>query len=144
MEEFALSFWIYMGVMSVFVGGVLRKSLAAHIRAAATIVAWLGVTVLVARLYWLSLLGFLLAAVLAAACCLYAGRRAPVPGLPVDSKVVFITGRTPCTSPSALVVTLKLFYAVFSHRVPKSKKKRVKSYVLLSYMFSPVCSVVTQ
>ncbi|XP_023666985.1 11-beta-hydroxysteroid dehydrogenase type 2-like [Paramormyrops kingsleyae] len=92
MKEFALSFWIYMGVMSVFVGGALRKSLAAHIRAAATIVAWLGVTVLVERLYWLSLLGFLLVAVLAAACCLYAGRSAPVLGLPTDSKVVFITG----------------------------------------------------
>lgn len=39
MEDYALSFWIYMGVMSVFVGGVVKKTLASHISAMPSLVA---------------------------------------------------------------------------------------------------------
>ncbi|KAL4613065.1 corticosteroid 11-beta-dehydrogenase isozyme 2-like isoform X1 [Arapaima gigas] len=88
MEEFALSFWIYMGVMSVFVGGAMQKMLAAHIRAAPTLVAWLGATVLLERLCSLWLPGALLLALLGAACCLFSPQRR----LPAEGKVLLITG----------------------------------------------------
>ncbi|KPP66068.1 11beta-hydroxysteroid dehydrogenase short form-like [Scleropages formosus] len=87
MEEFALSFWIYMGVMSMFLGGAVRKMLAVQLRAAPTLLAWLGATVLVERLCSLWLPGALLLGLLGAACCLCAPRR----GLPAEGKVLFIT-----------------------------------------------------
>jgi hypothetical protein len=37
--------WIYMGVMSAFVGGAMKKVLASHVSAAPTVVAWLGANV---------------------------------------------------------------------------------------------------
>ncbi|KAG7473502.1 hypothetical protein MATL_G00096570 [Megalops atlanticus] len=92
MEDYALSFWIYMGVMSVFVGGAMKKILASHISAAPTLVAWLGVTVLVERLCSLWPPAILVLAILCAACCLFSGKNAPAHTLPTEGKAVFITG----------------------------------------------------
>ncbi|XP_036399727.1 corticosteroid 11-beta-dehydrogenase isozyme 2-like [Megalops cyprinoides] len=92
MEDYALSFWIYMGVMSVFVGGAMKKILASHISAAPTLLAWLGVTVLVERLCSLWPPAILALAVLCTVCCLSSSRSAPAQTLPTEGKAVFITG----------------------------------------------------
>ncbi|XP_062405350.1 11-beta-hydroxysteroid dehydrogenase type 2 [Sardina pilchardus] len=94
MEGCALSFWIYMGVMSVFVGGVVKKVLASHISAMPSLVAWLAATVLLERLCTLCLPAFLVLAGLCAACCLYSSRQAPnlAASLPTEGKAVLITG----------------------------------------------------
>ncbi|XP_045564224.1 corticosteroid 11-beta-dehydrogenase isozyme 2 [Salmo salar] len=84
--------WIYMGVMSAFVGGAMKKVLASHISAAPTVVAWLGVTLLVERLWFFCVPAALVLAVLCLTCCLYSARTAPAPTLPVQGKAVFITG----------------------------------------------------
>nr|XP_046197150.1 corticosteroid 11-beta-dehydrogenase isozyme 2-like [Oncorhynchus gorbuscha] len=84
--------WIYMGVMSAFVGGAMKKVLASHVSAAPTVVAWLGVTLLVERLWFFCVPAVLVLAALCLACCLYSIRTAPAPTLPVQGKAVFITG----------------------------------------------------
>lgn len=90
MDDYTLPFWIYLGVLTVFVGGAMKKILASHLSAASTLVAWLGATVLVERLW-----PFCLPAVLLAVCLYYATRSSPVPSaLPAHGKAVFITGKT--------------------------------------------------
>nr|ADI60062.1 11 beta-hydroxysteroid dehydrogenase type 2 [Clarias gariepinus] len=92
MEDYALSFWIYMGVMSVFIGSTLKKFLATHVSVVPSLVAWLGATLLSGE-----------AVCYVHACC--AGTRrllcpcwfyslwaAPPSLLPVEGKAVFITG----------------------------------------------------
>uniref|UniRef100_UPI003AAC2BF0 11-beta-hydroxysteroid dehydrogenase type 2 n=1 Tax=Centroberyx gerrardi TaxID=166262 RepID=UPI003AAC2BF0 len=92
MEDYTLPFWIYMGVLTVFIGGAMKKVLASHISAAPTLVAWLGATVLVERLWAFCLPAVLVLALLCLACCLYSARTAPAPALPPEGKAVFITG----------------------------------------------------
>ncbi|KAM4602884.1 11-beta-hydroxysteroid dehydrogenase type 2 isoform 1-T2 [Polymixia lowei] len=92
MEDYTLPFWIYMGVLTVFVGGAMKKVLASHISAAPTLVAWLGATVLVERLWAFCLPAVLLLVTLCLACCLYSARKSPRPRLPAEGKSVFITG----------------------------------------------------
>ncbi|KAI1890109.1 hypothetical protein AGOR_G00169850 [Albula goreensis] len=94
MEDCALSFWIYMGVMSVFVGGAVKKILASQAVAgsAPTLVAWLGATVLVERLCALWPPAVLVLAALCAACCILSSRGAPAHALPAEGRAVFITG----------------------------------------------------
>ena len=95
MEDYALSFWIYMGVMSVFVGGVVKKTLASHISAMPSLVAWLAATVLLERLCTLCMPAFLALAGLCAACCLYSSRQATLDAsLPTEGKAVLITGKS--------------------------------------------------
>uniref|UniRef100_A0A6Q2Y4V6 11-beta-hydroxysteroid dehydrogenase type 2 n=1 Tax=Esox lucius TaxID=8010 RepID=A0A6Q2Y4V6_ESOLU len=84
--------WIYMGVMSVFVGGAVRKFLASHISAAPTVVAWLGVTLVVEKLWSHSVPAVLALGAICVACCLYSAKTAPAPVLPVEGKAVLITG----------------------------------------------------
>ncbi|XP_029353538.1 11-beta-hydroxysteroid dehydrogenase type 2 [Echeneis naucrates] len=94
MEEHTLSFWIYLGVLSMFVFGATKKILASYLSPAPTLVAWLGATVLVERL-WTSCLPPLLVLVLfAITCCLYAATRIVLQPatLPAHGKAVFITG----------------------------------------------------
>nr|BAF35260.1 11beta-hydroxysteroid dehydrogenase short form [Anguilla japonica] len=91
-EDCALSFWIYVGVMSVFVGGAMKKILASHMSAAPTLVAWLGATLLVERLCSLWPPAILALAVLCAVCCVLSVRGGPARTLPADGKAVFITG----------------------------------------------------
>ncbi|XP_028257079.1 11-beta-hydroxysteroid dehydrogenase type 2 [Parambassis ranga] len=91
MDDYTLPFWIYLGVLTVFVGGAMKKILASHLSAASTLVAWLGATVLVERLWPFCLPAVLL--VLLAVCLYYATRSSPLPSaLPAHGKAVFITG----------------------------------------------------
>ncbi|XP_076592256.1 11-beta-hydroxysteroid dehydrogenase type 2 [Chaetodon auriga] len=93
MDDYTLPFWIYLGVLTVFVGGAMKKILASHLSAAPPLVAWLGATVLAERLWALCLPAVLLLALLGLACCLYsAARTGPPPALPAHGKAVFITG----------------------------------------------------
>ncbi|KAM6979406.1 11-beta-hydroxysteroid dehydrogenase type 2 [Aplochiton taeniatus] len=92
MEDYALPFWIYMGVMSVFVGGAMKKVLPSHIRTAPTLVAWLGATVLVERLWSFCVPVVVLLAALCLACCLYSAWISPQSALSTQGKTVFITG----------------------------------------------------
>lgn len=95
MEDCALSFWIYMGVMSMFVGGAVKKVLASHISAVPSLVAWLAATMLLERLCSLCLPAFLaLAGLCAAAYCLHGSRQTSLAtSLPTEGKAVFITGK---------------------------------------------------
>ncbi|XP_041806727.1 corticosteroid 11-beta-dehydrogenase isozyme 2 [Chelmon rostratus] len=93
MDDYTLPFWIYLGVLTVFIGGAMKKILASHLSAAPPLVAWLGATVLVERLWAFCLPAVLLLALLGLACCLYsAARTGPQPALPAHGKAVFITG----------------------------------------------------
>ncbi|KAM7424804.1 hypothetical protein PAMA_000929 [Pampus argenteus] len=94
MEVFSLPFWIYFCILTVLVGGLMKKILGSHLSAAPTLVAWLGVTVLVERLWALCLPAVLLLALPVLACCLYSAARTGTPPaalLPKD-KAVLITG----------------------------------------------------
>ncbi|KAK2819862.1 hypothetical protein Q7C36_021508 [Tachysurus vachellii] len=92
MDAYALSFWIYMGVLSVFVGGTLKKFLATHVSAVPSLVAWLGATLLVERLCAICMPAVLALAVFCATCWLYSLWAAPPLVLSVEGKAVFITG----------------------------------------------------
>ncbi|KAK3510128.1 hypothetical protein QTP70_026841 [Hemibagrus guttatus] len=92
MDAYALSFWIYMGVLSVFVGGTLKKFLASHVSAVPSLVAWLGAMLLVERLCAMCMPAVLALAIFCATCWLYSLWAAPPPVLPVEGKAVFITG----------------------------------------------------
>ncbi|XP_054469095.1 11-beta-hydroxysteroid dehydrogenase type 2 [Anoplopoma fimbria] len=93
MDDYTLPFWIYLGVLTVFVGGVMKRILASHL-GAAPLVAWLGATVLVERLWAFCLPAVLLLLLLGLACCLYAAARTgpPPAALPAHGKAVLITG----------------------------------------------------
>lgn len=95
MDDYTLPFWIYLGVLTVFVGGAMKKILASHLSTAPTLVAWLGATVLVERLWAFCLPAVLLLALLGFACCIYSAvRSSPPPAtLPAHGKAVFITGK---------------------------------------------------
>lgn len=95
MDDYTLPFWIYLGVLTMIVGGAMKKILASHLSTASTLVAWLGATVLVERLWAFCLPAVLLLALLGLACCLYSSARAMPPSvtLPVHGKAVFITGK---------------------------------------------------
>lgn len=93
MEDFAVSFWIYIGVMSIFVGGAVKKFLAFNIGAMPSVVAWLGATLLVERLCALCMPAVLARLVLCVCCWLYFTWATPKPSLPVEDKAVFITGK---------------------------------------------------
>lgn len=95
MMDAALPSWIYLAVWTVFVAVVMKRLLASHLSAAAPpLLAWLGVTVLLERLWTLCLPAVLLLAPLAAAGCLYAAARntRPAASLPACGKAVLITG----------------------------------------------------
>nr|ANA78439.1 11-beta-hydroxysteroid dehydrogenase 2 [Monopterus albus] len=94
MDDYTLPFWIYLCVLTVFVGGAMKMILASHLSTASTLVAWLGATVLVERLWAFCLPAMLLLVLLGLTCCFYnATRSAPLPTtLPAHGKAVFITG----------------------------------------------------
>lgn len=94
MEDCAVSFWIYIGVMSILVGGAVKKFQAFHIGAMPSVVAWLGATLLVERLCALCMPAVLARLVLCVSCWLYFTWATPKPFLPVEGKAVFITGKT--------------------------------------------------
>ncbi|XP_023187874.1 corticosteroid 11-beta-dehydrogenase isozyme 2-like [Xiphophorus maculatus] len=93
MDDYNLPFWIYLAVVTVFVGGAMKKILASHLSAGPTLVAWLGATVLVERLWAFCLPAVLLLVLLAVVCCVRSGSgTGPPPGPPAEGKAVFITG----------------------------------------------------
>ncbi|XP_059368163.1 11-beta-hydroxysteroid dehydrogenase type 2-like [Carassius carassius] len=92
MEDCAVSFWIYIGVMSILVGGAMKKFLAFHIGAMPSMMAWLGATLLVERLCALCMPAVLARLILCVSCWLYFTWATPKPLLPVEGKAVFITG----------------------------------------------------
>jgi len=93
MEDCSVSFWIYFGVMLIFVGGAVKKFLAFHIGAMPSVVAWLGATLLVERMCALCMPAVLARLVLCVSCWLYFTWATPKPSLPVEGKAVFITGK---------------------------------------------------
>uniref|UniRef100_A0A3Q2C8Z7 11-beta-hydroxysteroid dehydrogenase type 2 n=2 Tax=Cyprinodon variegatus TaxID=28743 RepID=A0A3Q2C8Z7_CYPVA len=93
-ENYNIPFWIYLAVVSLFVGGAMKKILACHLSVGPTLVAWLGATVLVERLWVVCLPAMLLLVLLAAMGCIYSrSRTAQLPNLPAQGKAVFITGK---------------------------------------------------
>lgn len=95
MEDYTLPFWIYLCVLTVFIGGAMKKILASHLSTTPTLVAWLGATVLVERLWAFCLPAVLLLALLGLTCCIYSATRTGPPSttLPARGKAVFITGK---------------------------------------------------
>ena len=115
MDDYNLPFWIYLAVVTVFVGGAMKKILASHLSAAPPLVAWLGATVLVERLWALCLPAMLLLALLALACCLYSTRTGPPPAaLSTHGKAILITGKTRPHLFCQVCVCVALFYDVES------------------------------
>lgn len=92
MEDCAVSFWIYIGVMSILVGGAVKKFLAFRIGAMTSVVAWLGATLLVEKLCALCMPAVLARLAICVSCWLYFTWATPKPFLPVEGKAVFITG----------------------------------------------------
>ncbi|XP_044049785.1 corticosteroid 11-beta-dehydrogenase isozyme 2 [Siniperca chuatsi] len=94
MDHYTLPYWIYLAVLTVFVGGAMKKILASHLSSAPPLVAWLGAIVLVERLWASCLPAVLLLVLLGLACCFYsAARTGPPPAaLPAHGKAVLITG----------------------------------------------------
>uniref|UniRef100_A0A3B3Z4D3 Uncharacterized protein n=2 Tax=Poecilia mexicana TaxID=48701 RepID=A0A3B3Z4D3_9TELE len=94
MDDYNLPFWIYLAVVTVFVGGAMKKILASHLSAGPTLVAWLGATVLVERLWAFCLPAVLLLVLLAVVYCVRSNSgTGPPPGPPAQGKAVFITGK---------------------------------------------------
>lgn len=89
MDDYTLPFWIYLGVLAMFVCGAMKKLFAGP-----ALVAWLGATVLVERLWAFCLPAALLLLLLGLACCLYATTRvaSPPASLPAHGKAILITG----------------------------------------------------
>uniref|UniRef100_A0A1A7XSU0 11-beta-hydroxysteroid dehydrogenase type 2 n=1 Tax=Iconisemion striatum TaxID=60296 RepID=A0A1A7XSU0_9TELE len=94
MDDYSLPFWIYLAVVTVIVGGAMKKVLASHLSTGPTLVAWLGATVLVERLWAFCLPALLLLALIGLAFSLYSWSRTGPPPvtLPTEGKAVFITG----------------------------------------------------
>uniref|UniRef100_A0A3P8V0E0 11-beta-hydroxysteroid dehydrogenase type 2 n=1 Tax=Cynoglossus semilaevis TaxID=244447 RepID=A0A3P8V0E0_CYNSE len=93
MEDYTFPSWIYLAVLTVFVGGATKKILASHLSPTPVMVAWLGVTVLVERLWAICIPALLVLVLLGFVCCLYAAvRTRPSSRLPAEGKAVFITG----------------------------------------------------
>lgn len=95
MDDYTLPFWVYLAVVTVIVGGAMKKVLASHLSAGPTLVAWLGATVLVERLWAFCLPALLLLVLFGLAYRLYSrSRTSPPPTiLPAEGKAIFITGK---------------------------------------------------
>lgn len=93
MEDYTLPFVIYLCVLTVFLGGAVKKILASQLSAASTFMAWLGATVLVERLWAFCLPAALLLAAAGLVLWVLRNLRAkPQQLLPVGGKAVFVTG----------------------------------------------------
>ncbi|XP_017291931.1 corticosteroid 11-beta-dehydrogenase isozyme 2 [Kryptolebias marmoratus] len=94
MDDYTLPFWVHLAVVTVIVGGAMKKVLASHLSAGPTLVAWLGATVLVERLWAFCLPALLLLVPFGLVYLLYSrSRTGPPPTiLPAEGKAVFITG----------------------------------------------------
>lgn len=94
MEDYTLPFWIYLAIVTVFIGGAMKKILASHLNTTSTVVAWLGATVLVERLWAFCLPAMLLPVLFGITFCIYYATKTSQPQamLPAHGKAVIITG----------------------------------------------------
>ncbi|XP_006779747.1 corticosteroid 11-beta-dehydrogenase isozyme 2 [Neolamprologus brichardi] len=94
MEDYTLPFWIYLVIVTVFIGGAMKKILASHLNTTSTVVAWLGATVLVERLWAFCLPAMLLLVLFGITFCIYYATKTSQPRamLPAHGKAVIITG----------------------------------------------------
>lgn len=94
MEDYTLPFWIYLVIVTVFIGRAMKKILASHLNTTSTVVAWLGATVLVERLWAFCLPAMLLLVLFGITFCIYYATKTSQPRamLPAHGKAVIITG----------------------------------------------------
>ncbi|XP_034040873.1 corticosteroid 11-beta-dehydrogenase isozyme 2 isoform X2 [Thalassophryne amazonica] len=93
MDDYMLPTWIYLAVLAVIVGSVMKKVLAFHLSSTPALLAWLSFTVLVERLWAFCLPTVLLMALFGLSVWLYSTfRPGALPTLPAHGKAVFITG----------------------------------------------------
>ncbi|KAM9817344.1 11-beta-hydroxysteroid dehydrogenase type 2 [Neosynchiropus ocellatus] len=90
MEDFSLPSWIYLCVVALMVGGVVKKVVASHLSAVSSVMAWLSATVLAERLPVALLLPVLLG--LTCGICWVARRRPRHVHMAAHGKAVIITG----------------------------------------------------
>ncbi|XP_053722269.1 11-beta-hydroxysteroid dehydrogenase type 2 [Synchiropus splendidus] len=86
MEDFSLPSWIYLCVVALMVGGLVKKVVASHLSAVSSVMAWLSATVLAQRLPVALLLG------LTCGICWLAWRRLRHAPMTAHGKAVVITG----------------------------------------------------
>lgn len=94
MDLYALPVWIYLAVLTVFVGGAMKKILASHLGASPPLVAWLGAAVLAERLFALCPPALMLLLPVLLGLCIFARSAAPSAALPAAGKAVLVTGKT--------------------------------------------------
>lgn len=94
MDNCSLPVWIYMPVLTVFVGGAMKKILASHLGTSPPLVAWLGTAMLVERLITLCTPSPLLLLLVLLGLWAFARSIAPPAVLPTTGKAVLVTGRT--------------------------------------------------
>ncbi|TNM90539.1 hypothetical protein fugu_002828 [Takifugu bimaculatus] len=95
MDTYSLPFWIYLLVLAFFLGGAMKKIQTFHMSSIPSLVAWLGATVLLDRLWTLCLpTTLLLMGLLGLSFCLCTFLRTSMTPslLPAHGKAVFITG----------------------------------------------------
>ncbi|MBN3281357.1 DHI2 dehydrogenase, partial [Polyodon spathula] len=92
MEQSALSFWMHLGVMSVFFGVTVKRILASGRSSAPALLVYFALFLLMERLCSFCLPTYVGLGVFCAACWLIMGTVAAVKPLPVEGKAVFITG----------------------------------------------------
>lgn len=94
MEDYTLPFVIYLCVLTVFLGGAVKKILASQLSGASTFMAWLGATVLAERLYAVCLPAALVLGLVGTGVWLCRNWRAKAREqlLSPDGKAVFVTG----------------------------------------------------
>lgn len=99
MDNYALPVWIYLAVLTVFVGGAMKKIHASHLGTCPPLVVWLGAAMLVERLFALCAPALLLLLAVLLGLCAFARSAAPPATLPAAGKAVLITGRTQPEAP---------------------------------------------
>ncbi|KAM9409163.1 11-beta-hydroxysteroid dehydrogenase type 2 [Pholidichthys leucotaenia] len=92
MDDYTLPFCIYLTVLTIFIGGAMKKIVASQLSAASALVAWLGATVLAERLWAFCVPALLLLLGLTGALYFLYRPRPPPATLPTHGKAVFITG----------------------------------------------------
>ncbi|MGH0151267.1 UNVERIFIED_CONTAM: hypothetical protein FKN15_032365 [Acipenser sinensis] len=114
MEESALSFWMYLGVMSVFFGGTVKRILASERSSAPTLLVYSALFLLMASLCSFCLPTCVGLGVFCVACWLIMGTVAAAKPLPVEGNAVFITGCDSGFGKAAVLFLDSLGFQVFA------------------------------
>ncbi|XP_058849889.1 11-beta-hydroxysteroid dehydrogenase type 2-like isoform X2 [Acipenser ruthenus] len=114
MEESALSFWMYLGVMSVFFGWTVKRILASERSSAPTLLVYSALFLLMESLCSFCLPTCVGLGVFCAACWLIMGTVAAAKPLPVEGKAVFITGCDSGFGKAAVMFLDSLGFQVFA------------------------------